>query len=58
MFPPVVMIRRRRMLRPPEEINTSAKEGSFIEDCNLKTAILRIASSSLWRRERRAGMSA
>ena len=46
------------MLRPPEEMKTSAKEGSLIEDCSLKTAILRMASSSLERRERSAGMSA
>ena len=58
MFPPVVMISCRRMFRPPEEMKTSAKEGSLIEDCSLKTAILRMASSSLDRRERRAGMSA
>lgn len=49
---------RRRILRPPEEMNTSAKAGSFIEDCSLKTAILRIASSSLESLERRAGISA
>ena len=58
VFPPVVIISRRRMLRPPEDMNMSAKEGSLIEDCSLKTAILRMASSSLERRERRAGMSA
>lgn len=46
------------MTRPPEEMKTSAKAGSLIEDCNLKTAILRMASSSLERRERRAGISA
>ena len=46
------------MLRPPEDMKTSAKEGSLIEDCNLKTAILRMASSSLERRERSVGMSA
>lgn len=58
MFPPVVMMSRRRMTRPPEEMKTSAKAGSLIEDCSLKTAILRMASSSLERRERRAGISA
>lgn len=52
------MINRRKMLSPPEEMNTSAKEGSLIEDWSLKTAILRMASSSLERRDRRAGMSA
>lgn len=46
------------MLRPPEEMNTSAKEGSLIEDCNLNTAIFRNASSSLESLESRAGMSA
>lgn len=46
------------MTRPPEEMKTSAKEGSLMEDWSLKTAILRIASSSLERRERRAGISA
>lgn len=46
------------MVRPPEEMKRSAKEGSLIEDCSLKTAILRRASSSLESRARREGMSA
>lgn len=57
MFPPVVMINRRRILSPPEEMKTSANEGSFMEDWSLKTAIFRKASSSLERRERSAGIS-
>lgn len=52
------MIRRRSIIKPPEEMNTSAKEGSFIEDCSLKTAIFRAASSSLANRDSNAGMSA
>ena len=51
-------MRRRRMTRPPEEMKTSAKEGSLMDDCSLKTAILRAASSGLAKRERSAGMSA
>lgn len=56
MFPDVVMMRRHRMERPPEEMKASAKEGSLMEDWSLNTAIFRSASSSLDREARRVGI--
>ncbi len=42
--------------RPPSEMKTSAKDGSPMTDCSLKTAILRTESSLLPRRSTISGM--